>query len=186
MLGVDPTLYFFHRNRLLALIEDRIDVAADETCDGLPALSNVEAEMSRHERRGLIEINFKFAEIMLEESIIQNLTEQYLRFIHDRPHSLFHANTLRRDMLSPSFNRLLKLCVCVMGARFALDVSVRQLAGSLAAQARMMLDARVYEPCIENVQALVLLANVCAAESLVSHEAMYFGAVVLASNRPAN
>ena len=102
------------------------------------------------------------------------LVELYLAKIHDRPHSLFHPPTLRRDVQHQRVGRALLCAICSMGVRFVADDGTRRLAPMLTAETKRLLQADLENICVENIQTCILVANLSAADTNPASEALFF------------
>lgn len=111
----------------------------------------------------------------LPTALALQMVEDYIRYLHDRPHSLFHIPTLRRDVERRSLDDVLLLCICSLGCRFSDQKSIRAMRTQLFTEASSYLTHLIENSTLVSVQALILLANVSSAESKPSAEAMYFG-----------
>lgn len=108
------------------------------------------------------------------EHTVSETVRLYLNLIHDRPHSLFHTPTLWTSISRRCITPQLLLSICAIGSRLSTDQTIRATAKRLTEQATVILQAHIGEVCIENVQAYILLANICAAELEPRMEATYF------------
>lgn len=112
--------------------------------------------------------------IDLPEQVIQELVSHYLSKIHDRPHSLFHPSTLRENIHNGHVSQALLFAICAMGSRFSRDPQIRLLESQLIFESKRLLKADLENICLENIQTCVLVANLCAAHSDTSTEALFF------------
>lgn len=99
----------------------------------------------------------------------------YFRYIHDRPHSLFHENSTWEALRNGTLPAHLWAAMCVMGCRFAPQQSQRDLAPGFADRSGALLAQQLDQLSLENVQTCVLLANWYTAVPNASLEVMYFG-----------
>lgn len=99
----------------------------------------------------------------------------YLRFIHDRPHSLFHEKTLWEDIRTDSIPKCLLSAICALGCRFSSDKYKRGLAPAFVKESRSLFAQRLEVMSISNVQTCILLANLYAAQQENALELLYFG-----------
>ncbi|KAJ9148943.1 Nonribosomal peptide synthetase 12 [Pleurostoma richardsiae] len=111
---------------------------------------------------------------LLSDSVIENLVENYLVKIHDRPHSLFHPPTLRQDVRLKHISRALLCALCSMGCRFSTDTGIRRLEPLLTAEAKRLLKADIENISLENIQTCILAANLSGSESKSASEALFF------------
>ncbi|VUC33639.1 unnamed protein product [Clonostachys rosea] len=106
--------------------------------------------------------------------VAARLTDYYLTKLHNRPHSLFHPATLKKQIQDGSINKALLLSICSMGARFDTDNKIRSLEDTYSNESKRLLLADLENICIENVQTCILIANLYAAHLNPSSEALFF------------
>ncbi|KAH7359956.1 fungal-specific transcription factor domain-containing protein, partial [Pyrenochaeta sp. MPI-SDFR-AT-0127] len=99
----------------------------------------------------------------------------YLHYIHDRPHSLFHEQSLWDEVRDGTLPECLLTAICAMGCRFSPHERHRNLAATFRSNSKSLLAQNLEDICIPNVQACILLANSYAAEQDNALEALYFG-----------
>jgi hypothetical protein len=112
---------------------------------------------------------------LLSDSTMRSLVSDYLYYIHDRPHSLFHPRTLWDDFAQRRIGDSLLLAICSLAANLSRETEVRSLGPRLAHRSRELLLADLENVCLQHVQTCVILANVFAAEIDPCSEALYFG-----------
>lgn len=129
--------------------------------------------------------------------IVRELCDLYISHIHDKPHTLFHEPTLRRQFADgtvsravmfgvmglsvryvsrgpsspasgPVFNRTLHL-------RFSADAGARSQIEAFTLESKKELKNDLEHMCFENVQACVLIGNLCGAEGNADSESLFFG-----------
>jgi hypothetical protein len=111
---------------------------------------------------------------LLPRSKVREMVEHYLAKIHGRPHSLFHPQSLICSVDDGTINKALLYSICSMGCRFMATSSLRDLEMVFMAEAKRLLQADFEHVSVQNIQACILVANLCAA-NLQSHaEALYF------------
>lgn len=106
--------------------------------------------------------------------VAARLVDHYLTRLHNRPHSLFHPATLKRQVQDGSINKALLLSICSIGARFDHDDEIRSLENIYNNESKRLLLADLENICIENVQTCILIANLYAAHLNPSSEALFF------------
>ncbi|KAF5655842.1 hypothetical protein F25303_323 [Fusarium sp. NRRL 25303] len=106
--------------------------------------------------------------------VAARLVDYYLTRLHNRPHSLFHPATLKRQVQDGSINKALLLSICSIGARFDHDDEIRSLENIYKNESKRLLLADLENICIENVQTCILIANLYAAHLNPSSEALFF------------
>ncbi|KAH6625211.1 NADH dehydrogenase [Boeremia exigua] len=106
---------------------------------------------------------------------IESYVQLYFRFIHDRPHSLFHEASLWTALRNGTLPESLKAAICALGCRFSSEPDQRELATTFAARSKTLLGQQLENICVANIQTCILLANSYAAERNHGLEAVYFG-----------
>ncbi|KAF5543830.1 hypothetical protein FMEXI_6889 [Fusarium mexicanum] len=106
--------------------------------------------------------------------VAARLVDYYLVKLHNRPHSLFHPATLKKQVRDGSVNKALLLSLCAMGSRFDEDEQIRCLENSYNNESKRLLLADLENICIENVQTCILIANLFAAHLNPSSETLFF------------
>ncbi|KAF5662338.1 hypothetical protein FCIRC_11557 [Fusarium circinatum] len=106
--------------------------------------------------------------------VAARLVHYYLVKLHNRPHSLFHPATLKKQVRDGSINKALLLSLCAMGSRFDQDEQIRCLENSYNNESKRLLLADLENICIENVQTCILIANLFAAHLNPSSETLFF------------
>lgn len=101
--------------------------------------------------------------------------ELYFRFLHERPHSLFHEKTLWEQFRSGEISTCLLLAICTLGSRFSTRPDLRVLAATYQANCRAVFATQLEQISLPNIQTAILLANIYAAEQRNDLEALYFG-----------
>lgn len=112
--------------------------------------------------------------IELQQETVVELVEHYIDKLHDRPHSLFHLPTLRESVQTRTIKEPLLLAICSLGSRFSTHAEIRAVEHQLTAEAKRLVLADLENICLENIQTCVLVANLCAASSTPSSEALFF------------
>ncbi|KAM0189097.1 hypothetical protein ACHAPI_010242 [Fusarium lateritium] len=112
--------------------------------------------------------------IDIPTDVAARLVDYYLTKLHNRPHSLFHPATLKKQVHDGSINKALLLSICSMGARFDQDDEIRSLEDSYNNESKRLLLADLENICIENVQTCILIANLYAAHLNPFSEALFF------------
>lgn len=113
--------------------------------------------------------------VALSEAGVTDLVHTYLTLIHDRPHSLFHKASLWNDIRQRTISPQLLYSICSLGCSLSKDAETHALNKPFSLEAKRLLQADLENVCLENIQTLILLANICAAELCPSSETLYFG-----------
>ncbi|KAH6612991.1 NADH dehydrogenase [Boeremia exigua] len=99
----------------------------------------------------------------------------YFRYIHDRPHSLFHEQSLWKAVNNGALPESLSTAICALGCRFAATASQRDLVSTFMTRSKCLLAQQLEDISVANIQTCILLANSYAAEQNNRLEALYFG-----------
>lgn len=110
----------------------------------------------------------------LPKAVVREMVEHYLTKVHNRPHSLFHPQSLMHSVDDGCIKRTLLYAICSMGCRFTADASLASLEPAFVAEAKRLLQVDFENVCVENIQACILVANLCAAQLQQHAEALYF------------
>lgn len=114
----------------------------------------------------------------LSQETVEDLVDLYVRYIHDKPHSLFHVPTLKADVSSGNIDRGLLCSILALTARFSPSHEIRQLGPKLSEQAKSILKAGLETVSLSRIQAWVVLGNVCGADFDSAAESLYFGIAI--------
>ena len=117
-----------------------------------------------------------FVSALSSEETVQ-LVELYLRFVHDRPHSLFHEKSLWEEIRMGTIPVALLLAICAVGCRFADKVEQCNLSPVLTTQSSFLFSRQLEEISLANIQTTILLANLYAATQKNELEALYYGKI---------
>ncbi|KAF2189103.1 hypothetical protein K469DRAFT_626977 [Zopfia rhizophila CBS 207.26] len=113
----------------------------------------------------------------LDSDLRDELVELYFRLIHDKPHTLFYQPTLKRQIQNGSVHLAVLYGVLGIAARFSSD-DTRLRTSEFGACAKAFLKKDIDRICLENVQASVLIGNICGAESDSDAESLFFGIAI--------
>ncbi len=108
------------------------------------------------------------------EATVQ-LVELYLRFVHDRPHSLFHEKSLWEEIRVGTIPEALLLAICAVGCRFSNEAEQYNLSPALTTRSSFLFSRQLEEISLANIQTTILLANLYAATQKNELEALYYG-----------
>lgn len=106
---------------------------------------------------------------------IRQFIRHYFHFIHDRPHSLFHQQSLWNALERGSLPESLLSAICALGCRFSTSTNHRSLTKSFMSKSRRLFAHQLEDISVSNIQTCILLANSYAAEQDHRLEALYFG-----------
>ncbi|KAF4332899.1 hypothetical protein FBEOM_13303 [Fusarium beomiforme] len=109
----------------------------------------------------------------LTDELATEFVESYLRLLDGRPHSIFHQETLRRQVRNKEIGNSLLYAICALGSKFSENEGYRALEPALTKEAKRLVQADLENVCIENVQACILLALLSAGNCQISSEALF-------------
>lgn len=112
----------------------------------------------------------------LEDRI--QIVDLYLRNVHDKPHTLFHEPTLRRQVAQDALCGKILYALLSLGARFAPKSNVDARRAAFAAESRRLLKEDLEHASLENVQASLLNSEFFVGEGNHEAEAIYFAIAV--------
>jgi hypothetical protein len=107
--------------------------------------------------------------------VVQELIDLYICYIHDKPHSLFHEPSLRRAARDGTLHPGVLFGIAGLSARFSPNSQIRSQGNAFAERSRAFVQSDLENVCLENVQAFILVGNVCLAGSNPDSESLYFG-----------
>lgn len=116
----------------------------------------------------------KIDDLLTDDASVQLLVHEYLAKIHGRPHSIFHAATLWKDIRERRASKSLIMAICAMGAHVVAQPSLRSLEPLLTAESKRLLQIDLERVCLENIQTCILVANLCVAHENPSSEFLFF------------
>ncbi|KAG7418831.1 putative transcriptional regulatory protein [Fusarium oxysporum f. sp. rapae] len=99
--------------------------------------------------------------------------ESYLTHLDGRPHSIFHQETLRRQVRRKEIGNALLYSICALGSKFSPKSEHRVLENSLTKEAKRLVQADLENVCIENVQTCILLSLLSAGNCHTSSETLF-------------
>lgn len=108
------------------------------------------------------------------QEVIDDLVDLYLRYIHDKPHALFHEPTLWQDVHSRQLSSSVLFAILALASRFSARQQSRDLASTWTAEAKRLILLDLGNPCLENIQACVVIGNVAGCEGDASSEVLFF------------
>ncbi|KAH7411186.1 hypothetical protein BKA64DRAFT_662873 [Cadophora sp. MPI-SDFR-AT-0126] len=111
---------------------------------------------------------------LVSPEIVVALVDLYIRYMHDKPHALFHEPTLRESAVNGSISQVVLLSILGLAARFSEDTEIQLRGPKFAEAAKTLLKADLEHACIENIQACILIGNICLGDSDPDAESLYF------------
>lgn len=121
-----------------------------------------------------LDISQKIEDFLADDGSIALLVQEYMYKIHGRPHSIFHAPTLWRDIREGRASKALILSLCAMGAHLSDQPTLKSLRSLLTSESQRLLQADLNRVCLETVQTCILVANLCVANGNSSAEFLFF------------
>ena len=135
-------------------------------------------EPRAHESSSLKDLEQKSSkeirDFLADDELVHVLVDEYLTKIHGRPHSIFHAATLWRDIRERRASKQLILAICAMGAHVSARPNVRSLVPLLTSESKRLLQIDLERICLENIQPCILVANLSVAHANPSSEFLFF------------
>lgn len=113
-------------------------------------------------------------DFLADDGSVHLLVHEYLAKIHGRPHSIFHAATLWKDIRERRVSKALILAICAMGAHVSTQPTLRSLEPLLTTESKRLLQIDLERVCLENIQTCILVANLCVAHENPSSEFLFF------------
>jgi hypothetical protein len=107
--------------------------------------------------------------------VFKELVDLYIGYIHNKPHSLFHQPSLRKAARDGTLNHGVLFGIAGLSARFSANPQIRNQGHVFANRARIFVQTNIENICLENVQAFIIVGNVCLAGSDSDSESLYFG-----------
>lgn len=114
----------------------------------------------------------------LSQAVVAELLEYYIDYIHDKPHSLFHNPSLRREVHNGQADRAVLCSILALSARFSSSAETRLKGPLLAKQAQDLLTVDFEDTSLSKIQAWVILGNVCGARHDYITESLFFGLAI--------
>ncbi|KAL6233078.1 hypothetical protein BDW75DRAFT_232245 [Aspergillus navahoensis] len=103
------------------------------------------------------------------------LVDLYLKFIHDKPHTLFHPTTLKSRVQAGSLPEATLFSILALAARFANEQTVREQAKAFFRTAKESFKRTLDDVTLDNVHAAILIGNLCGVEGDPEGESLFFG-----------
>ncbi|KAL5048421.1 hypothetical protein BDW71DRAFT_213493 [Aspergillus fruticulosus] len=103
------------------------------------------------------------------------LIDFYLKFIHDKPHTLFHPTTLKSRVQAGSLPEATLFSILALAARFADEQTIRERAKAFFQTAKESFKRTLDDVTLDNVHAAALIGNLCGVEGDSKRESLFFG-----------
>ncbi|RBA10495.1 hypothetical protein FPRO05_05084 [Fusarium proliferatum] len=116
--------------------------------------------------------NQEFVPDLTDELAIE-FVESYLTHLHGRAHSIFHQETLRRQVRRKEIGDALLYAICALGSKFSPKSEHRALEAPLVKGAKRLVQADLENVCIEHVQTCILLSLLSAGNCHTSSETLF-------------
>ncbi|RDW74607.1 uncharacterized protein DSM5745_07269 [Aspergillus mulundensis] len=111
----------------------------------------------------------------LRDEVRDQLVDLYLKFIHDKPHTLFHPTNLKSRVQAGSLPDATLLSVLALEARFSDERNVRERAKDFFHKAKESFKRTLDDVTLDNVHAATLIGNLCGVEGDSKGESLFFG-----------
>ena len=151
------------------------------------------AELQTGVRSELVSANQDHVSSSLTKDDTQELVGYYIDYIHDKPHTLFHAPSLRYEVGVGSIDTALLSTVLALSATFSPSESTRALGPAFALEAKKLLEADLEDVSLTKIQAWIVLGNFYGSECKYVSESLSFGMAIrlahitgLANPKPAD
>ncbi|KAF5617578.1 uncharacterized protein FTJAE_12596 [Fusarium tjaetaba] len=109
----------------------------------------------------------------LTDDLAIEFVESYLMHLDGRAHSIFHQETLRRQVRGKEIGDALLYSICALGSKFSPKSEHRALEKPLTQEAKRLVQADLENVCIENVQTCILLSLLSAGNCHTSSETLF-------------
>ncbi|KAF5578010.1 hypothetical protein FPCIR_11811 [Fusarium pseudocircinatum] len=109
----------------------------------------------------------------LSHDLIEELVENYIYYILDRPHTLFHLPTLRNAVREDTLGDALLSAILAFGCRFHDKPEIASLGPAFMEKSKYLLKLDMENICLENIQTCVLLANLSSSSKNPESEALF-------------
>lgn len=116
--------------------------------------------------------NQEFVPDLTDELAIE-FVESYLTHLDGRAHSIFHQETLRRQVRRKEIGDALLYAICALGSKFSPKSEHRALEAPLVKGAKRLVQADLENVCIEHVQTCILLSLLSAGNCHTSSETLF-------------
>jgi hypothetical protein len=112
-------------------------------------------------------------QFFISHDLIEELVENYIHYILDRPHTLFHLPSLRSAVKEDRLGDALLFALLAFGCRFHSKPEVVSLGPTFMQKSKQLLKEDMENVCIENIQTCVLLANLSSSSKNPESEAIF-------------
>jgi hypothetical protein len=102
------------------------------------------------------------------------LVDIYLDRFDGRPHSIFHAPTLRSHAQSGHLKASLLYAICAISSKFSANPDLCSLGPSWMAESKRLLQADITNICLDNIRACILVATYSVGHGDSRSEALFF------------
>ncbi|KAF5986289.1 hypothetical protein FCOIX_1566 [Fusarium coicis] len=109
----------------------------------------------------------------LTDDLAIEFVESYLTHLDGLAHSIFHQETLRRQVRGKEIGDALLYSICALGSNFSPKPEHRALEVMLTKEAKRLVQADLENVCIENVQTCILLSLLSAGNCHTSSETLF-------------
>lgn len=112
-----------------------------------------------------------------EMSVLLDVVEKYIEYVHGQPHCLFHAPSLMESVKHKTAYRTILYGIIGLAAQFSSLFKEQSKYSQVMYmnESKRALRNEADHVCLENVQAAVLVTNICFAQNKPAQEIMYCG-----------
>ncbi|KAL2816227.1 hypothetical protein BDW59DRAFT_11268 [Aspergillus cavernicola] len=111
----------------------------------------------------------------VSDKVRDQLVDVYLQLIHDKPHTLFHPETLKSRVQSGSLPEAVLFSILALAARFSSDPMIQARVKDFYQTAKESFKRALDEVTIDNIHATALIGNICGADGDPTGESLFFG-----------
>ncbi|KAL3467377.1 hypothetical protein BJX64DRAFT_168410 [Aspergillus heterothallicus] len=111
----------------------------------------------------------------VSEEARAQLVNLYLELIHDKPHTFFHAATLKERVQNGLLPDAILFSILAFAARLSNDPTIQNCAGDFFQVAKDALKKTIDEVTLDNIHATALVGNLCGIEGDANGESLFFG-----------
>lgn len=111
----------------------------------------------------------------LDHHDVVETVELYIKYIQDKPHSIFHVPSLREDVRSDIIDRALLLGILAMSSRFSPVGKMRSRREAFADRAKQLLKAGLENISLASVQAWIVMGNYSDSEINSVSASLFYG-----------
>ncbi|KOC11742.1 hypothetical protein AFLA70_526g000670 [Aspergillus flavus AF70] len=112
--------------------------------------------------------------VTVKEDVRDELVDLYLELIHDKPHTLFHPSHLKSRIRNGSVAKGTLHSILALAARFSKVQGTRERTKDFFRSAKDHVKMSIDDITLDNINATILIGNLCGSDGDSSGEALYF------------